>query len=139
MLLTLCVLFGVVGMHALVTPPASPAAAGAASTTAGHEIAGHEVAGHRANEPRAAVTQEVQPQTEHAPPADHESQHDLLLHLCLAVLAAAGLIVPAARSVLGRVRPAAPARRSPSPFGRMPVQRPPPVSRRLAQLCVLRT
>ncbi|GAA1191936.1 DUF6153 family protein [Prauserella alba] len=170
-LLALPVLFGVVGMHALVTTPAPPAAAtpAIANTTAGHDVSDdrgsdHSVSGrsvsddsvalhsvrlHAGHGPRAESSHDarLQPGTEpHAgaasqgdtgPHADHDGLHQLL-HLCLAILAAAGLVVLAA-PLLTRLRPATAARRPPQPGGRLPVQRPPPTSRRLAQLCVMRT
>ncbi|MFP5070857.1 DUF6153 family protein [Pseudonocardia nantongensis] len=136
-LLVLPVLLGLVGMHALVAPAAFPA------TDTGHQVAvDASVAGHTdlradaSTPPSAPVSAAA---TDDPMPADHGEHDAHLLHLCLAVLAAVGLALLAAWVFLGRltlpvsVTPARQLARS------MPAQRPPPVPRRLAQLCVMRT
>lgn len=130
-LLVLPVLLGLIGMHALVAPPpTADTGHGVAATAPGHSD-------HRAVEASAPpATVAVEPPM----PADH-GEHDAThaLHLCLAVLAATGLALLAAWLFLGRLTlPIAitAARRRPRS---RPAQRPPPVPRRLAQLCVLRT
>lgn len=138
-LLILPVLFGLVGMHALVVPPAAPA------TDTGHQVAvAASVAGptdHRvdaASAPFAPSAPVSAAATQHPRSADHGEHDAHLLHLCLAVLAAVGLGLLAAWLFLGRltlpVSVAPPCQRARA----MPAQRPPPVPRRLAQLCVMR-
>lgn len=140
-LLVLPVLFGLVGMHALVVPAAAPA------TDTGHQVAvAVSVTGpadHRADaasSASAAPSAPVSAAVADRPMSADHSEHDAhLLHLCLAVLAAVGLGLLAAWLFLGRltlpvsVTPARQRARG------MPAQRPPPVPRRLAQLCVMRT
>ena len=74
-----------------------------------------------------------------APPGGH-GHHDglgMLLHLCLAVLAAGLALALVAHSVVGRrPAPAAPSRAPPAP--RAVVEHPPPVADRLALLQLLR-
>ena len=138
-LLVLPVLLGLVGMHALVAPAAAPA------TDTAHQVAvATSVVGHtdlRADAASAPPAAPVSAAAAHGPmPADH-GEHDAahVLHLCLTVLAAVGLALLAAWLFLGRltlpvsVTPARQLARG------MPAQRPPPVPRRLAQLCVMRT
>ncbi|MBB3050827.1 hypothetical protein FHS23_001850 [Prauserella isguenensis] len=128
MLLTIPVLFGVLGMHALVAPPAPP---GQVGPETGIAVSGPATAPHAAQEG-----------TQHQSRGGTHTEHDglpHLLHLCLAVLSVAGLAALATQSWLTRLPPPTPAARPSRPGGRRPVQRPPPVSRRLAQLCVMRT
>ncbi|OSY34624.1 MULTISPECIES: DUF6153 family protein [Pseudonocardia] len=137
-LLVLPVLLGLVGMHALVVPAAAPA------PDTGHQVAvAASVAGptdHRADAASAPPSAPVAAAADHDPmPADHGEHDAHLLHLCLAVLAAAGLALLAAWLFLGRLTlpvSVTPARQL---AHGMPAQRPPPVPRRLAQLCVMRT
>lgn len=70
---------------------------------------------------------------------DHsgDGDHGGLLHLCLAVLTALGLLAAAA-ALLGLVRHPVPALRNRTQVRIRPRGPPPPVPRRLAQLCVLR-
>lgn len=135
-LLVLPVLLGLVGMHALVVPAAAPA------TDTGHQVAASAV-GHTDLRADAASTSPSAPVSAAAAnnpvPADHGEHDAHLLHLCLAVLAAAGLALLAAWLFLGRLTlpvSVTPARQL---AHGMPAQRPPPVPRRLAQLCVMRT
>lgn len=137
-LLVLPVLLGLVGMHALVAPAAAHA------TDTGHQVAvATSVVGHtdlRADAASAPPAAPVSAAAAHGPmPADHGEHDAHLLHLCLAVLAAAGLALVAAWLFLGRLMlpvSVTPARQL---AHGMPAQRPPPVPRRLAQLCVMRT
>ncbi|SFO62048.1 hypothetical protein SAMN05216207_11153 [Pseudonocardia ammonioxydans] len=130
-LLVLPVLLGLVGMHALVAPapvPATDIGHTAAATMSSH--ADHRSAPSASTPPGA----DDRPTTGHG---EHDATH--LLHLCLAVLAAVGLALFSAWLFLGwlalpvSVTPARQRARG------MPAQRPPPVPRRLAQLCVMRT
>ncbi|MEJ8278117.1 DUF6153 family protein [Pseudonocardia spirodelae] len=133
LLLVLPVLLGLLGMHALAAPPAAeplaaglpPAHAGAASPgPAGTGHGQHE--GHRDHGDRGG----------HGDHGDHGAASHLL-HLCLAVLVAGVALVAAL--LLTTVRPPWPGRTaSPGRGSRAPAARPPPVGRRLAQLCVLR-
>ena len=137
-LLVLPVLLGLVGMHALVAPAAAPA------PDTEHQVAvAASVAGHTHLRVDAASTPPSAPMSAaaaHGPmPADHGEHDAHLLHLCLAVLAAVGLGLVAAWLFLGRLSlpvSVTPARQL---AHGMPAQRPPPVPRRLAQLCVMRT
>ncbi|MEV1295924.1 DUF6153 family protein [Pseudonocardia sp. NPDC049635] len=136
LVLVLPVLLGVVGMHALVAPvPAS-----AIETGHGTAAVTTERANHAAETPPTPAALPTVAAHQHETPPGHE-KHDTAhgLHLCLAVLAAAGLALLAAWLFLGRL--ALPASVSPSRRRAhdRPVQRPPPVPRRLAQLCVMRT
>ncbi|MBP2366765.1 DUF6153 family protein [Pseudonocardia parietis] len=131
------VLFGLVGMHALVVPATAPA------TDTGHQVAiAASVAGptdHRADAATAPSAPVPAAATHHPMSADHGEHDTHLLHLCLAVLAAVGLALVAAWLLLGRLMlpvSVTPARQRARD---MPAQRPPPVPRRLAQLCVMRT
>ncbi|MBC3193170.1 hypothetical protein H7X46_19095 [Pseudonocardia sp. C8] len=137
-LLVLPVLLGLIGMHALIAPAAPSPPADPGHTAAGHAV--HRSTDHGAHRPDRPVTASPVTTGHEQPPAghgDHDAAH--LLHLCLAVLAAAGLALVSAWLFLGRLAlpsSAAPARHR----GRgIPAARPPPVPRRLAQLCVLRT
>ena len=136
-LLVLPVLLGIVGMHALVAPAAAPAPGTGHQVAVAASVAGPT--GHGADTaatPSAPVSAAA---THHPVSADHGEHDAHLLHLCLAVLAAVGLGLVAAWLFLGRlmlpvsVTPARQRARG------MPAQRPPPVPRRLAQLCVMRT
>ncbi|MEQ3542534.1 DUF6153 family protein [Pseudonocardia tropica] len=132
-LLVLPVLLGLIGMHALVAP------APAADTGHGMAVAA-AAAGHSDHRADAASAQQAPMASEQPMPAGH-GEHDAThaLHLCLAVLAAAGVALLSVWLFLGRLPlPTAVAAALQRPRGR-PAQRPPPVSRRLAQLCVLRT
>ncbi|WP_143105647.1 DUF6153 family protein [Pseudonocardia ammonioxydans] len=135
-LLVLPVLLGLVGMHALVVP-AAPA------PETGHQVAiAASVAGPTGHRADAAATPSapVSAAATHHPMSTDHGEHDAhLLHLCLAVLAAVGLGLLAAWLFLGRLTlpvSVTPARQRARD---MPAQRPPPVPRRLAQLCVMRT
>ena len=137
-LLVLPVLLGLVGMHALVAPAAFPA------TDTGHQVAvGVSVAGHtdlRADAASAPPSAPVSAAADHGPvPADHGEHDGHLLHLCLAVLAAVGLALLAAWVFLGRLTLPVSVTSARQLAHGMPAQRPPPVPRRLAQLCVMRT
>lgn len=102
-------LVGLVGMHHVVTDPSA------------HEPA---VIAH------AGMSGE---------PAPAPSEHNDLLHLCLAIMTAAVVVTAAllARRTAGEIRtPPSSVRPNPRSAGRAP---PPPVPRRLALLCVLRT
>ncbi|MEU6702103.1 DUF6153 family protein [Pseudonocardia sp. NPDC046786] len=132
-LLVLPVLLGLIGMHALVAP--APAA------DTGHEVAAAATAtGHSDHRADSASAPPAPVAAEQPMPADdggHDATH--ALHLCLAVLAAAGLALLSAWLFLGRLPlPIALTAARQRPRGR-PAKRPPPVPRRLAQLCVLRT
>ncbi|GAA1381282.1 hypothetical protein GCM10009613_06950 [Pseudonocardia kongjuensis] len=137
-LLVLPVLLGIVGMHALVAPAAAP------TMDTGHQVEAEAAMAAHADlraEVASAPSTPVPATAAHDPmPAEH-GEHGTahLLHLCLAILAAAGLALLAAWLFLGRLTLPA----SVTPTRRrargMPAQRPPPVPRRLAQLCVMRT
>ncbi|MFE7203387.1 DUF6153 family protein [Pseudonocardia alni] len=134
-LLVLPVLLGLVGMHALVVPAAAP--------DTGHQVAVAasvvEPTDHRVDAAAAPSAPVSAAATHHPMSADHGEHDAHLLHLCLAVLAAVGLGLVAAWLFLGRVMlpvSVTPARQR---ARGMPAQRPPPVPRRLAQLCVMRT
>lgn len=127
MLLIVPVLFGLLGMHALVVPGAAPTHA---SPAVGIPATGHGLGEHRlTTSPVAAAERQGS--------GGHDGAVHLL-HLCLAVLVVVGLTLLAAWSFLGRFRLPVSSMAVPLPAGGMPVQRPPPVRRRLAQLCVMR-
>ncbi|NMH95306.1 hypothetical protein HF519_27885 [Pseudonocardia bannensis] len=121
--MVLALLAGLVGMHQLpVAGDGHGAATGAADPVA--------PAAHPA--PEAAPA----PAGLHDEHGEH-GEHKDLLHLCLAVLTAIGLLVAAA-VLLGLLRTAPLAPRRPAGIRIRPRGPPPPVPRRLAQLCVLR-
>lgn len=126
MLLILSVLFGLLGMHALVVPDAAPTHA---SSAAGIFATGHGPGEHRPTTSPVAAD-------ERQGPGGHDGAAHLL-HLCLAVLVAVGLTLLAVWS-FGRFRLSVSSTSVPLSAGGMPLQRPPPVRRRLAQLCVMR-
>ncbi|GAA1851141.1 hypothetical protein GCM10009772_30300 [Pseudonocardia alni subsp. carboxydivorans] len=132
-LLVLPVLLGLIGMHALVAP--------APTADTGHGVAAAATAtGHSDHRAAAASAPPATVAAEKPMPADHgEHGATHALHLCLAVLAAAGLALLSAWLFLGLLPlPISIIAARQRPRGR-PAQRPPPVPRRLAQLCVLRT
>lgn len=121
--------------------------------TAGMVLMHHVPGGHGQHHPAAAATAPAtsdhgQHQSAHeAPPTAEQAQHntdqpgpvqlDDLLHLCLAIIAGAALLL------LNRLRnrgalPGIPAVRFSPPLPRARRRRPPPTRRRLAELCVLR-
>ncbi|RZT85674.1 hypothetical protein EV383_2551 [Pseudonocardia sediminis] len=135
LLLTLPVLFGLLGMHALVVVPATgtggmdhPPVAEATPVPGPHVAATTPVV--------AAATR-----GEQSPPAGHGG-HDggmgHLMHLCLAVLAGIAAVLLVAGIILGLVPLPVSTGRARRWARAMSVARPPPVSRRLAQLCVMR-
>lgn len=137
-LLVLPILLGLVAMHALVAPAAPSPPADPGHTVGGHAAHRSDDHGaHRSDRPATAPPVAVGHDQPPAGHGDHDAAH--LLHLCLAVLAAAGLALVSAWLFLGR--PALPGSAAPARHrGRgIPAARPPPLPRRLAQLCVLRT
>lgn len=130
MLLVLPVLLGLLGMHALFVagPAPTPATPVPEMAVTAHEPAPHD----RPTMPDTASDQRA--------PGGHSSHDDAthLLHLCLAVLAAVGLVLLTAWAFLGRIPLPASSAQSRQPARGRPAQRPPPVPRRLAQLCVMR-
>ncbi|MFP5068068.1 DUF6153 family protein [Pseudonocardia nantongensis] len=131
LVLVLPVLLGLVGMHALVVPAPTTAT----SPTVARIPVEHATPQHGPVVPAGGAG-------EHGAPAGHDDHHDdgasHLMHLCLAVLAAVGVALLSAWLFLGRLSlpgSSTPVRRW---TGGMPAARPPPVPRRLAQLCVLR-
>lgn len=136
-LLVLPVLLGLIGMHALVAPaPAADPGHGAAvtATATGHN---DHRADHRADTASAPSAPVAARQSMPADHGEHDDAH--VLHLCLAVLAAVGLTLLSAWVFLGRLTLPSSAPWSRQRARVQPAQRPPPVPRRLAQLCVLRT
>ncbi|WP_250549964.1 DUF6153 family protein [Pseudonocardia sp. H11422] len=130
----LSLLVGLIGMHQLPVASDQPdvrhgAVAAVATTPVGAiepaaHAGPHEPAGHPG--PGAAPA-----------PAGSHGDHGDLLHLCLAVLTAVGLLAVAA-VLLGLLRHVLAAPRRPAGVRIRPRGPPPPVPRRLAQLCVLR-
>ena len=141
LVLVLPVLLGLLGMHALAAPPVSSGVhhAPAAAPVVTHGGTLHDAPGPAHPGPHGVAPAGAQGAAHPDPRGVPHDGASHLLHLCLAVLAATGLALLAAWLFLGRLTlPIAitAARRRPRS---RPAQRPPPVPRRLAQLCVLRT
>lgn len=120
------VVLGILAMHAVVAPPAGHPAQAAQTAQTAHAVHVGQDA-HSAHPPAGAP-----------PGEDQGTGPEHLRHLCLAVLAAAGMAVVAWWLLIGRIPGAFP--RPAWRGGRgVPVQRPPPVRTRLARLCVIRS
>lgn len=137
LLVVLPVLLGLVAMHALVappsphaTPPGTPMGTTSVLAAVSSPGTGHPApAGHAPGPPASGG---------HDRSGDHDGATHVL-HLCLVVLAAVGLVLVAARLFLGvALLPVSTSRRHRRSCDG-PAERPPPLPRRLARLCVLRT
>jgi hypothetical protein len=132
LLLIVPVLLALLGMHAFVAAP--PGETGHAATTAA--VPSDGAAGI------PAISDLTLPGHDPADvPGDHGARSDPehALHLCLAILTSLGVLLLAAGLRLGGPMLGslvAPVRSS---LRRWSVARPPPMSRRLAQLCVMRS
>ena len=143
LVLVLPVLLGLVGMHALVVPaPTTATSPTVASPTVARIPVEHATPQHGPVVPAGGAGGHGAPAGHDDHDDHHEGHHDdgasHLMHLCLAVLTAVGVALLSAWLFLGRLSlpgSSTPVRRW---TGGMPAARPPPVPRRLAQLCVLR-